>query len=166
MWSAAVDPRVIAARACRIGPDGGRSFDGAAAAVRALRGQHEHLLVDRDGIITRLDIVDGTALAGPVSLHFDLPDDSRLETRIGAIRAFLTTGSSSPRNVQFARRVHALHAVDARDAGANLRDIADLVLGPGNWPGDGEHRKSLVRRMIAAGDRMIAGGVRPVLAGR
>jgi hypothetical protein len=32
------------------------------------------------------------------------------------------------------------------------------VLGPGAWPGEGEHRKSLVRRLIAAGDRMIHSG--------
>jgi hypothetical protein len=40
------------------------------------------------------------------------------------------------------------------------------VLGPGAWPGDGEHRKSLVRRMIAAGDQMIRAGPAGALVDR
>lgn len=57
-----------------------------------------------------------------------------------------------------------MNAVDGRDAGASLKDIADHVLGPGDWPGDGEHRKSMIRRMIVNGDRMLSVGPRAILA--
>ncbi|WP_157220441.1 DNA -binding domain-containing protein [Flavisphingomonas formosensis] len=166
LWSAAVDPHVLPARASRTGSPGARPFDASAEVVRAVRSRgREHLLVERNGMVTRLDIIDGTSLAGPVVLHFDLADDPHLERRIAAIRSF-TASTASPRlHRQLARRLHALQAVDARDLGASLREIAERVLGPGDWPGDGEHRKSHVRRMIAAGERMISAGPRAVLGG-
>lgn len=153
--------------AVRVGPvatPGMRVFDASHPAFRVLRGSiAEHLLVDRYGMAIRLDVIDGTVLAGPVSLRFDLPDNHHLETRLAVIRAFTTSVSPGRRHAQLAKRLNALHAIDARDAGASLREIADLVLGPGDWPGDGEHRKSLVRRMIASGDRMLRAGPRAVL---
>lgn len=164
MWAAVADPRVVAARTGRIGPGDAHAFDGAVAAVRAIRGHvHEHLLIERNGVVTRLDIIEGSALAGPVSLHFDLANDAHLETRIDAIRAFMAmTGAPHPR-LQLARCLHALHAADARETGASLREVADLILGPGHWPGGGEHRKSCVRRMVATGERMVRAGPRAVL---
>ncbi|MBO9580172.1 MAG: DUF2285 domain-containing protein [Sphingobium sp.] len=166
MWSAAVDPRVIPARATPFQEDCSHVFDGALAAVRALRGDgREHLLVDWHGIFTRLDINDGTALAGPVCLHFDLPYDPHLETRIGAIRAFVVPRGSHRSHLQLARRIHALHATDAHEAGASLREIAELILGPGDWPGDGEYRKSLVRRMVSSGEQMRRDGAFAILGG-
>lgn len=159
------DPRVIAVRAGPVATTGACVFDASDPTVRVLRGSvGEHLLVDRADMAVRLDVIDGTVLAGPVSLHFDIPDDRHLEARLATIRAFATAIPPGRPHLQLARRVHALHAVDARDAGASLREIADLILGPGDWPGDGEHRKSLVRRMIASGDRMLSAGPRAVLA--
>lgn len=166
MWSAVVDPRVITVRACRCEPDRARTFDGVLASIKALRGLgHEHLLVERNGILTRLDVIEGTALAGPVSLQFDLPDDCHLDTRIAAIRGFNAAKGSPRPHLQLARRGRALDAVDANDRGASLREIADLILGSGDWPGDGEHRKSLVRRLIANGKRMVRAGPRAILTG-
>lgn len=164
IWSAIADPRVIAVRVGPVATPGTRVFDASDPAVRVLRGSvGEHLLVDRHGMAVRLDIIDGTVLAGPVSLHFDLPDDRHLETRLAVVRAFTTAVPLGRRHAQLANRLHALHAIDARNAGASLREIAALVLGPGDWPGDGEHRKSLVRRMIANGERMLRAGPRAVL---
>ena len=62
-----------------------------------------------------------------------------------------------------AAKLFALQAVDARSEGASLRETAASILGPGDWPGDGEHRKSLVRRMIATGERIIQAGPRAIL---
>jgi len=164
MWAAAVDPCVIAARARPAQSGATRLFYLSAAVVRALRGNSgEHLLIKRGGTTTRLDLIKGTALAGPCSLHFDLPADVHLERRIAAIRSLTSARAARQPHPQLARRLHALHAADARAAGFSLRDIADLVLGGGGWPGSGEHRKSLVRRMIAAGDDMVRAGPRAVL---
>ncbi|WP_189338497.1 DNA -binding domain-containing protein [Sphingobium sp. SCG-1] len=167
MWSAIADPCVIAVRVGPVEHDGARVFDASDPAVRVLRGSvHEHLLVDRDDMAIRLDVIVGTVLAGQVSLRFDLPDDHHLEAQLAAIRAFTSAVPPGRRHLQLARRVHALHATDARDDGASLREIADLVLGPGEWPGDGEYRKSMVRRMLASGDQMRRDGPRAILSGR
>lgn len=166
MWSAAVDPRVIVARAIGIQGYCPHAFDGAIAAVRSLRRQgHEHLVVDRNGTVIRIDIVEGTALAGPVSLHFDLAGDAHLETRISEIRALAATSGSRRPHLLLARRIYALHATDAHADGASLREIAELILGPGDWPGDGEYRKSLIRRMISSGERMHREGAYVILSG-
>ena len=164
MWSAAVDPRVVVAEATPIQGHCPHAFDGATA-VRTLRGQgHEHLIIEQNGTVTRLDIIEGTALAGPVSLRFYVLDDANLETRVSAIRAFRATSGSRRSHLQLARRIHALHAKDAHAAGASLREIAELILGPGKWPGDGEYRKSLIRRMISSGEQMRREGSEAILS--
>lgn len=167
IWSAIADPRVIAVRAGAVATTGARVFDASDPTVRVLRSYvDEHLLVDRGDLPIRLDIIDGTVLAGPASLRFDLPDDHHLEARLAVIRAFTSAVPPGRSYLQLAKRLHALHAIDARDAGASLREIADVVLGPGDWPGDGEHRKSMVRRMLASGDQMRRDGPRAILSGR
>jgi len=123
----------------------------------------EHLIVEPGGEVIRLDVIDGTVTAGPVMLRFDLADDDRLDLQVSAMRAFRGAASVVRPNVQLARRLLALQAVDEHDAGASLRETADIVLGLGAWPGDGEHRKSYVRRLLAAGSRMIAAGPRAIL---
>jgi hypothetical protein len=162
LWSAAVDPRVLAARAAPP-VHGQRLFDASAAGVRTLRGHGiEHLLIDRGGAPIRLDLIAGTALAGPVSLCFELAHDDRLAERLAALRAFATR-PALPERGPWQRGLLALHAHDARAAGASLRDIAEVLLGPGDWPGDGDHRKSRVRRMIATGERMVGAGAPAIL---
>ena len=111
----------------------------------------------------RLDVIEGTVSAGPVSLHFDLPYDDRLEHRVAAIRALSGTKPIGCRHPQLAARLRALQAADARAAGASLREIADGLLGIGDWPGDGEHRKSAARRLVATGEKLIQQGPLPIL---
>lgn len=168
IWSAAIDPRVLAVRAlATVATAGTRIFDARAVDARIVRGPHaEHLLIERGGEVIRLDVIDGTAAVGPVTLRFDLADDDRLDTQLAVMRALRAPAPVARSHVQLARRLMALHAVDARDEGASLREIALMVVGPGAWPGDGEHRKSLVRRMIAAGDRMIRAGPAGALVDR
>lgn len=165
MWSAAVDPRVLTARAV---PAYGERSNGVLAlspvALRMWTSRTEHLLIDR-GDLLRVDLVDHAATGAPFQLHFDLPDDDWLEQRITVIRS-LRGRRHHGGHPQLARRLLSLNAVDGRDAGASLKDIADHVLGPGDWPGDGEHRKSMIRRMIASGDEMLLAGPRAVLDDR
>lgn len=165
IWSAAVDPRVVAARALLSGDDAAHLID----ITRDLRrlvcsGTTEHLLVERHATLLRIDIIEGTVTAGPSALYFDVRVDARLPERIATIRAFATGGLAQAHR-RLAARLQALHAADLRAAGARLKDIADGLLGPGAWPGAGEHRKSAVRRMIAAGEHMVRTGPRPILSG-
>jgi hypothetical protein len=162
IWSAAIDPRVLAVRAVRDVGRSGLTFD-ANSCTRLLRGPSmEHLLIDRGGDLVRLDVIEGSVAGGPVALRFDLADDDRLDFRIAALRLF--RGSPPARgHARLTGRLRALHAADMQDTGASLRDIADVLLGPGDWPGDGEHRKSQVRRLIVAGQDMKRRGARAIL---
>lgn len=167
IWSAAIDPRVLVVQAVTLIESVGRPFDLKMSDTRVLRGrQAEHLLVERDNALFRLDVIEGTVTAGPVSLRFNLADDERLPAQISVISAYRRTTLPAPRHTQLGNRLLALHALDVRHAGASLRETADIILGPGAWPGEGEHRKSLVRRMVVAGERMISAGPQPILAGR
>ena len=164
MWSATVDPRVLVVRAEAASGERARCLDAASSGARTLVGSVcEHLLLLRGGSPVRLDVIAGTTMAGPVVLHYDVVDDDRLPVRLTAIRSFAAPPAIGRRQVQLAQRLLALHALDARQMGASLREVADLVLGRGEWPGDGEHRKSLVRRLIAAGERMIRAGPPAIL---
>ena len=164
MWSAAVDPRVLTVRAIEPMDGDTRLFDAVSADARIMRGaEREHLLINRDGELVRLDVVEGTMTAGPVVLRFDLADDDRFDLQADAIRSLRFMAAPGRRHLRLAGRLFALQAVDARDAGASLRETADILLGPGAWPGDGEHRKSYVRRLLDAGSRMISSGHREIL---
>ena len=163
LWSAAVDPRVLFVRTVGAGSAHDRDFPGDYAAVRSVRSSTvEHLLFDRGGAPIRVDVIETIAQVGPAVPRFELPDDCHLEARIAAIRQ-LRGGRPRARHDRLARRAVALQALDLRLAHASLRQVADAVLGPGDWPGEGEHRKSLVRRMIVVADFMVRAGPGAVL---
>jgi hypothetical protein len=125
----------------------------------------EHIVLDPGSFVVRIDVIGGKVQDGPVALTFDVPDGDRLDVQLDTIRMFSAL-CRPRRHEQLARRLLALQAVDAKEKGASLREIADIVLGSGDWPGDGEHRKSRVRRLLESGARMIRDGHRPILAMR
>ncbi|QGP79410.1 DNA -binding domain-containing protein [Sphingobium sp. CAP-1] len=132
--------------------------------VRVVYGQGiEHVAVDTASGLFRIDIVAGTVTEGAIALHFCVADDARLSIQLDTIKALRFGKVPSLRRQRLVRRLAALHAIDAREGGASLRDIADLLLGPGDWPGDGEYRKSHVRRLVDAGERMIRSGPGAIL---
>lgn len=164
LWSAAVDPCVLTVRAVRPRNEHVRLFDAKALNARMVRGPDgEHLVLDRDGEVIRFDIVEGTTASGPIALHFDVADSWRVEAQLSAIRALRGPPRPDQRHGRWARRLLALQAVDVRDAGASLREIAEILLGSGDWPGNGEHRKSVVRRLLSTGSEMIRSGPRAIL---
>ena len=66
---------------------------------------------------------------------------------------------------RLARLVVALRVRDALADGASQRDIGLGIFG-GDWPGDGEHLKSRVRRMIPLAAKLVRVGPRGVLRAR
>nr|WP_246448108.1 DUF2285 domain-containing protein [Novosphingobium flavum] len=94
--------------------------------------------------------------------------DGRLAKQIETIRRLDAWFSGCvPKRPQAGFRIlrmaTALRARDARMAGASLRDIAMDLLGPGDWPGPGECRKSAARRLVAMGERLVLDGPLPIL---
>lgn len=164
LWSAAVEPRVISARALPAADGGPRTLDPASLRARVVAAEGvEHLAVERRGGIVRLDVVEGTTCKGPVTVRFLLDDDARLAAQLATLATWRGRTPAGGRYSRLSQRLVALHAVDARNAGASLRETADLLLGAGDWPGDGEHRKSRVRRLLATGQELIGAGPEAIL---
>lgn len=159
-----MDPCVLTARA--VAGRSAHALDASQHDVRIVKEPScEHVLLDGGSAPVRLDVVEGTMASGPVILHFEIVGDDRLPDQLAAIR-HLRAPLPHRRHEQFSRRLLALEAFDTHAAGASLRETARLILGPGDWPGTGDHRKSLVRRMIAAGAHMIGAGPGAVLRPR
>lgn len=131
-------------------------------------GEHVHLVIGGESF--RLDVVEGALAAGPVNLVYLIAQDDRLARQLETVRrldARLAGCAVKEREpaAWMRRRAIALRAWDARAAGASLREIAVMLCGPGEWPGPGECRKSAARRFVVMGERLIAEGPWPVLAG-
>lgn len=161
---AGIDPHVLAVRALPYCGDArGWRFDLSRHVARTVQGRMgEHVRIDKAGHVIRLDVLDGTLAVGPMSLRVEIGVGPDLPVQADAVRALqrLVSGTLQE-NIYHDREAGnllGLWAYDARREGASLRDIADLLVGPGDWPGDGEHRKSRARRLVSAGEAMVKAG--------
>lgn len=164
IWSAVADPCVLQAQvvAPAMIPDA-LWFDLGSRPVRRVQGGDvEHLAFLAGGEIARLDVRGGLGEGDRFALRFEVTAALRMEGQMRAIRRiYLPVREEVPSRLM---RLHqSLFALDAHAAGASLRETADLVLGAGVWPGDGEHRKSRTRRLIEAGERLVRCGPEAVL---
>ena len=155
---------MLTARALVKSDSPARRFDARLADIRTVTGPAgEHVIIDLGDNVVRLDIVEGTTRVGPISLRFELADDDRLAAKLAALSGLRGLAMRGQCQSRLASKLLALQAVDARDAGASLRETAELLLGAGDWPGDGEHRKSQVRRLLNTGAHMIRSGPSAIL---
>ena len=163
VWSADLDPRVLVVIARSIKPDTrSQCFNLGRYSARVLRNAScEHILIEHLDTWIRMDVVSGTLCNGPVSLCFQVTERQNLLAQIEALRAFhaLTRGRAerAPGRARIARPLVGLQALDARKAGHSLRAISKVLLGS-DWPGDGEHKKSRVRRLVASGEALVRAG--------
>jgi hypothetical protein len=166
VWRADVDPCVLRARVLAHAGGGHRLFDAKAVQARCLASRlGEHVAFSCAGEIARIDIVAGSVSSGPAVLAFDILADTDLDRKLAALRRIYarTAGAGVPRRL---RRLHlALLVRDARIDGASWCEAADLLLGPGDWPGDGEHRKSVIRRLAEAASALCRSGAGAILRG-
>ena len=138
-------------------------------ASRQLAGNHvDHVRIDHAGHVIRLDVEDGIG-HGPFALSVELPIGIRTDAQVDAtlvlqrlLSGRLTSAAPHRRN---ADAMFRLWAHDLRGHGASLREIADILMGPGDWPGDGECRKSQVRRLVRDGRLMVEEGPKEILWG-
>lgn len=137
---------------------------------RAARtGNRCHVLLHLPGETLQLEGFDGALDGGPRRISALIDFGRALEPQLESVRrldAFLL-GREPPTDVgtRFGRLVEALRVGDAIAAGASQRAIGLGIYG-GDWPGDGEHLKSRVRRMIPLAAALSRAGPRGVLAGR
>ncbi|WP_182849643.1 DNA -binding domain-containing protein [Pelagerythrobacter aerophilus] len=138
-------------------------FDLCEFEARVLAGStREFVRIDHAGMVIRLDVTNGTLLDGPVSLRFEIPEGRGLNRQIDALNRFRALRCRdclrSPSRTRLANRLLALQAFDLRREGRSLRSISQAVFGECDWPGDGEHRKSRVRRLVASGEALVRTG--------
>jgi hypothetical protein len=166
VWSAVADPCVLRARVLPAGRGDGRQFDAAAANARCVRSpQGEHIAFDCMGEVARIDLVEGSIGRGAANFRFEIDADERLDCQLLALQRIYARSTPAADTKRLRRQHLALMALDARNAGASWRETADLILGRGDWPGDGDHRKSSVRRLVQAGSFLCRSGPRAVLGG-
>lgn len=161
IWAAGLDPCVLRAQAVRPGsPSPTLWLEIAGRHCQCVVGADTtHLAFACAGEIARIDLEGTAAPAARLLLQFEVLADGRLIHQLAAVHRLFSGGGVRPDPRRLMRQHLSLLALDAHTDGASLRETANLVLGPGDWPGDGDHRKSQVRRLIEAGGRLLAGGV-------
>lgn len=150
------------------GPDGFDLSPFVARNVSSIGCEHARLVIAGEAF--RLDAVAATLVEGPVRLTYRIAQTGWLERQIETLqRLEARLAGVVPDQTGAAwlyRRLTALQAWDARSCGASLRDIANLLCGPEEWPGPGEYRKSAARRLVAMGEELMIAGPRPLLLER
>lgn len=132
-------------------------------------GDRCHVLLHLPREILQLENLDGALNDGPRRISALIDFGRILEPQLESVRRLhvFLGGREPPTDLgtRFGRLVEALRVGDAIAAGASQRAIGLGIYG-GDWPGDGEHLKSRVRRMIPLTAALIRAGSRGVLAGR
>lgn len=131
----------------------------------------EHLAIRGATGLLRLDVIQGTLLDGPVRLLHRLGHPRAFNLQLPYLRqlcVLCAQGGAAGWTIKAEQRIEklilALRVLDARDAGASLRDIAiGLDKHCPDWPGDGESTKSRIRRLVAFSQRLRRAGPRGVL---
>lgn len=177
LWSAAVDPSVLAVAALPASTPAGTAFDladwgGRLTIVRGSLAEHVLLRPGRGQL--RFDVCSGTILQGPVRLLVDATLDDTAAMSAARINCFRKALSHDPPNCSSPRRgrahvrqVAALRTFDALIDGASIRDVAITLFGEARvqaeWLDPGEAMKSTCRRLIALARRMSDGGYKSLL---
>jgi len=166
MWSANVDPCVLSVAATPSAV-AGVDLSALTAVTISCDGVDRVRLVLHDTVF-RLDVREGS-IRPPCRLTYLIEQDARLSCQLETTRRLNACLSGSPvrgatNAARLGRLATALQVWDARTAGLSLRQAADVVWGPGDWPGPGEHRKSAVRRYAKMGEGLVQGGPGPILA--
>jgi len=135
--------------------------------VRA--GSRSHLLLELPAGILQLDL-QGTgdqreiaAVTPTIDLARQIEPQFQSARRLAALLAGIP--EPVPREPRLGRLVAALRVHDALADGASQRDIGLGIFGD-DWPGDGEHLKSRVRRMIPFAAELVKAGPQGVLQTR
>lgn len=127
-----------------------------------------HLLLELPAGTIQLDLRvtgDGGASAGiRPSIDLARPVDRQFHSARRLAALLKGEPEPVPREPGLPRLVAALRVGDALAAGASQRDIGLGIFGD-EWPGDGEHLKSRVRRMIPFSRALAAMGPRAILHG-
>jgi hypothetical protein len=167
IWTATLDPCVLAARARDTPGLNGPTLDIARHSARIVADDSgEHIGIQFEGGILRLDVIAGTVLAGAVSIQLAVRLGAALEHQLRAVRRLDAMIAGRPCRAgpdrTLRRLILALRTLDACRDGASLREIGLALVGS-DWPGDGEHVKSKTRRLVDLARQLEIAGPAGVL---
>jgi hypothetical protein len=145
-----------------------------ATIVRSCAG-HEQLLLS-DGLQQlRFDVVQGSLLAGPVALHFNLSNGPTLSAQLNTLRNWQLFrndrdfGRITKQEKRAPTWVRQLRAFDGAMAGATMREIAQTLFPALATPVTIHDRnsaiRSKVRRLLRSARENVASGYRRILSG-
>jgi hypothetical protein len=176
IWRADHDPYVLKARArskARLGDAFDLSRLSTPATMAAQEGA-EHWLLS-DGLRSvRVDVVDGTAVRGPVELRYLLAGRASAQRPLVTLRRLLALAEQG----RFSRTLHAreprarrwilaLRTHDALTAGAKQREIAAALLSDdaaeARWRINAASLRSQVQRLVRAARGFVDDGYRAFL---
>jgi hypothetical protein len=166
LWSGAMNPFVLAASVVA----GGSLLDLSNVDHRevAMDGMR-HILLRLPAGPLQLDLLDADDRSGAFRIRPSIDLARPVEPQAHSVRrlAALVAGAPEPasREAKVRRLVAALRVGDALADGASQRDIGLGIFGD-DWPGDGEHLKSRVRRMIPFAAELVRVGPQGVLQAR
>lgn len=136
----------------------------------------QQLLLKAGARMIRLDIRRGTALAGPVRLHFLMGGMRDLGHRLATLRRFVALcrlgrfpAALFARDRRAARWIMMLRALDGLDEGASQRELAEGLFGPAyappEWRGDSDYLRLRVQRLVRTAKQIRDGGYLKLLHG-
>ena len=179
VWSATVDPSVVACTAEPVAVDHPDAFyiDRLTLATTTVVGLSgvQHLAIS-DGLRRiRLDVVDGTLLEGPVRLGYRLAGFADAEPQLLTLQRLLAiqrlgrfARGLHPRENKAERWVMMLRAHDLSVAGASQREIAAALSGSDisqEWRTRSDYLRLRVQRLLRDANAMISGGYLDLLRG-
>jgi hypothetical protein len=115
----------------------------------------------------RLDLIEGAILRGPMTIEPAIDLRRAVDPQLASLRRLETLMRGDDlenRDQRLVRLVEALRVADAIATGASLRDIGLGAFGY-DWPGDGEHLKSRVRRRVELAVELMRASPHDVLTG-
>jgi len=176
LWSAELDPTVVAVRAAPTDADDPDALDlerlRPLATLARGAGGHEYVALSDGWRRLRMDVMEGSlATIGWVRLDYQLSGFCDLEPRLGTLHrlaALRRAGRFERRHFPLAgglpRRIEALRVADGLRAGASYRDIAMVLFGEtrvrADWRTNSDYLLSRIRRRAAEARRMLSGGYR------
>ncbi|MBC9035138.1 DUF2285 domain-containing protein [Sphingomonas sp. JC676] len=134
-----------------------------------ISGAEQHLVLSEGARQIHLAVRSGSLLEGPVRLRYALDGFADLETKLLTLRRLAALwrlgrmpAELFPRDTRAPRWIEMLRTIDALQAGAEQREIAEALYGSSavreEWRGRSDYLRLRVQRLVRSSEAMVEGG--------
>ncbi len=134
-----------------------------------ISGAEQHLVLSEGARHIHLAVRSGSLLEGPVRLRYALDGFADLETKLLTLRRLAALwrlgrmpAELFPRDTRAPRWIEMLRTIDALQAGAEQREIAEALYGSSavreDWRGQSDYLRLRVQRLVRSSEAMVEGG--------